>query len=370
MPFEREPDYTHGTPARTAVLLVNLGTPDAPEPGPVRRYLRQFLSDPRVVEIPRAVWLPILHGIILTVRPKKSAAKYATIWTDKGSPLMWHSEQQAVLLRGYLGSRGLDVDVRLAMRYGEPSIERVLGEMRAANTERVLVLPLYPQYSATTTATVFDAVNAQLARCRNVPEVRTVKHFHDHPAYIEALRQSVLAHWARHGPLRDAGGKLLMSFHGVPRRTLDLGDPYHCECRKTGRLLAESLGLARDEYVVAFQSRFGKAEWLQPYTAPTLHALGAQGVQRVDVICPGFVADCLETLEEINLEGRQEFLTAGGKVFHYIECLNESPSFIQALADLAASHLQGWPVDRGGRAEREAAAAKSAVEARLAGAPR
>jgi len=370
MPFEREPDYTHGTPARTAVLLVNLGTPEAPEPGPVRRYLRQFLSDPRVVEIPRAVWLPILHGIILTLRPKKSAAKYATIWTDKGSPLMWHSEQQAVLLRGYLGSRGLDVDVRLAMRYGEPSIARVLGEMRAANTERVLVLPLYPQYSATTTATVFDAVNAQLARCRNVPEVRTVKHFHDHPGYIEALRQSVLAHWARHGPLRDAGGKLLMSFHGVPRRTLDLGDPYHCECRKTGRLLAESLGLARDEYVVAFQSRFGKAEWLQPYTAPTLHALGAQGVQRVDVICPGFVADCLETLEEINMEGRQEFLTAGGKVFHYIECLNESPSFIQALADLAASHLQGWPVDRGGRAEREAAAAKSSVEARLAGAPR
>jgi ferrochelatase len=214
------------------------------------------------------------------------------------------------------------------------------------------------------------AVNTELARCRNVPEVRTVKHFHDHPGYIEALKLSVLAHWARHGPLRDAGGKLLMSFHGVPRRTLDLGDPYHCECRKTGRLLAESLGLARDEYVVAFQSRFGKAEWLQPYTAPTLHALGAQGVQRVDVICPGFVADCLETLEEINMEGRQEFLTAGGKVFHYIECLNESPSFIQALADLAASHLQGWPVDRGGRAEREAAAAKSSVEARLAGAPR
>lgn len=369
-PFEREPDFTHGRLSRTTVLLVNLGTPEAPEPGAVRRYLKQFLSDPRVVEIPRAVWLPILYGAILTVRPRKSAAKYASIWTDRGSPLLHHSGEQALLLRGYLGDRGLDVDVRLAMRYGEPSIPRVLAEMRAANAERVLVLPMYPQYSATTTATVFDAVNAVLARCRNVPEVRTVKHFHDHPGYIDALKQSVLAHWARHGRLNDAGGKLVMSFHGVPRRTLDLGDPYHCECRKTGRLLAESLGLAKDQYIVTFQSRFGRAEWLQPYTAPTLHALGAQGVQRVDVICPGFVADCLETLEEINMEGRQEFLTAGGKVFHYVECLNESPAFIQALADLAASHLQGWPVERARRAEREAAAAKAAVEARLAGAPR
>jgi len=370
MPFDREREYTHGTLARAAVLLVNLGTPEAPEPGAVRRYLRQFLSDPRVVEIPRAVWLPILHGIILTVRPRKSAAKYAAIWTDKGSPLMYHSGEQALLLRGYLGERGLDVDVRLAMRYGEPSIPRVLAELRAADVDRILLLPMYPQYSASTTATVFDAVSAELARCRNVPELRTVKHFHDHPGYIEALKQSVLAHWARHGALREAGGRLVMSFHGVPRRTLDLGDPYHCECRKTGRLLAESLGLAKDEYVVTFQSRFGKAEWLQPYTAPTLHALGSQGVARVDVICPGFVADCLETLEEINIEGRQEFLAAGGKVFHYIDCLNESPPFIHALADLAAAHLQGWPVDRASRAAREAAAAKAAVEAKLAGAPR
>jgi ferrochelatase len=369
MPFDREPEYTHGRLSRTAVLLVNLGTPEAPEPAAVRRYLRQFLSDPRVVEIPRAVWLPILHGVILNVRPKKSAAKYASIWTERGSPLLFHSEQQALLLRGYLGERGLDVDVHLAMRYGEPSIPRRLAELRAADTERILLLPLYPQYSASTTATVFDAVSAELARCRNLPALRTVKHFHDHPGYIEALRQSVLAHWRQHGALRDAGGKLVMSFHGVPRRSLDLGDPYHCECRKTGRLLGEALGLARDEYVVTFQSRFGKAEWLQPYTAPTLHALGRQGVGRVDVICPGFVADCLETLEEINMEGRQEFLAAGGKAFHYIACLNESPAFIHALADLAASHLQGWPVERQGRGALEAAAAQGAVEARLAGAP-
>jgi len=366
--FDAEPEYTHGTLARTAVLLVNLGTPTAPEAGAVRRYLRQFLSDPRVVEIPRVVWLPILYGVILTVRPRKSAAKYAAIWTDKGSPLAWHSEQQTLLLRGYLGERGLDVDVRLAMRYGEPSIARVLAELRAANTERVLVLPMYPQYSATTTATVFDAVYAELTRSRNPPELRTVKHFHDHAGYIEALKQSVLAHWKKHGSMRDAGGKLLMSFHGVPRRTLDLGDPYHCECRKTGRLLAEALGLGKDEYVVTFQSRFGKAEWLQPYTAPTLQALGRQGLARVDVICPGFVADCLETLEEINIEGRQEFLTGGGKTFHYIDCLNESPAFIHALADLAASHLQGWPAERAMRPVREAEAARSAVEAKLAGA--
>jgi ferrochelatase len=370
MPFDREPEYTHGTLARTAVLLVNLGTPEAPEPGAVRRYLKQFLSDPRVVEIPRAVWLPILFGVILNVRPKKSAAKYASIWTEQGSPLLHHSEQQALLLRGYLGERGLDVDVRLAMRYGEPSIPRVLAEMRAAHTERVLLLPLYPQYSATTTATVYDAVNAELARMRNVPELRTVKHFHDDAGYIEALKKSVLDHWARHGAPRESGGKLLMSFHGVPRRTLDLGDPYHCECRKTGRLLAEALGLAKDEYVVTFQSRFGKAEWLQPYTAPTLHSLGRQGVQRVDVLCPGFVGDCLETLEEINIEGRQEFLTAGGKAFHYISCLNESPVFIAALAELAAAHLQGWPIERKSRAEREQSAERSAVEARLAGAAR
>ena len=368
MPFAEEPAYSHGTLARTAVLLVNLGTPTAPEPAAVRRYLRQFLSDPRVVEIPRAVWLPILHGVILRLRPKKSAAKYAAIWTDQGSPLLVHSREQALLLRGYLGERGLEVDVRLAMRYGEPSIAQVLGELRAANTERILVLPLYPQYSASTTATVFDAVNAELARLRNVPELRNVKHFHDHPGYIGALKKSVLDHWARHGSPIDAGGKLVMSFHGVPRRSLDLGDPYHCECRKTGRLLGEALGLGKDDYLITFQSRFGKAEWLQPYTAPTLHALGRKGVRRVDVICPGFVADCLETLEEINIEGRQEFLTAGGGAFHYIACLNESPAFITALADLAAAHLQGWPIARAARAEREAQAQRSSVEAKLAGA--
>jgi ferrochelatase len=361
--------FDHAIPGRTAVLLINLGTPDAPTAAALRPYLRQFLSDPRVVEIPPLLWRPVL-GLILAVRPRRSAAKYASIWTAAGSPLKVHSEQQALLLRGWLGERGLDIEVALAMRYGEPSIPSVLATLIARRVERLLVLPLYPQYSATTTATAFDAVHAALARVRNVPEVRWIKHFHDEPAYIEALKARVLEHWRRYGRTADEGGKLVMSFHGVPRRTLELGDPYHCECHKTARLLAEALGLTEDQYVVAFQSRFGRAEWLRPYTAEVLADLGRRGTGRVDVICPGFVADCLETLEEIAIEGRQEFLQAGGKMFHYVAALNDSPAFIGALADLVQRHTQGWPVDRGARREREQEARSSAMRARLLGAPR
>ena len=366
MPFLPEAPFSHDKARRTGLLLVNLGTPDAPEAVPVRRYLKQFLSDPRVVEIPRLIWWPILNGIILTVRPRKSAAKYATIWGEKGSPLKVHSEQQALLLRGYLGERGLDVDVVLAMRYGEPSIAGALAQLRERHIERLLVLPMYPQYSATTTATVFDEVHRVLAQTRNVPEVRWVKHFHDHAGYIEALRQSVLAYWQQHGRAQDVGGKLVMSFHGVPRRTLELGDPYHCECHKTARLLATALGLSKDEYMVSFQSRFGRAEWLQPYTAPLLDQLGRAGTRRVDVICPGFVADCLETLEEIAQEGQEEFHASGGGDYHYIPCLNDSPAFIDALVEVVRQHTLGWPVDRtapDAQALRERAAAARALGA-------
>ncbi|MCE2971116.1 MAG: ferrochelatase [Burkholderiales bacterium] len=360
MPPPAEP-IAHGRAGRSAVLLVNLGTPAAPEPRALRAYLRQFLSDRRVVEIPRLVWLPILYGIVLTVRPRQSAAKYASIWTPEGSPLMVHSQRQTQLLDEALRRRGLDVDLRLAMRYGEPATARVLDGLAAARMERLLVLPMYPQYASSTTATVFDDVGRWLAGARNPPELRTVKHFHDRPGYIAALATSVRAYWAQHGRAIDAGGKLVMSFHGVPRRTLDLGDPYHCECHKTGRLLAEALGLAKDEYMVSFQSRFGKAEWLQPYTAPLLHELGGKKVARVDVICPGFVADCLETLEEIAMEGKQEFLTAGGGEYHYIPCLNESPAFIDALADLVQEHTVGWPLARAATAalEQEALAGRA-----------
>ena len=370
MSFKPEPAFAHGSLPRTAVLLVNLGTPTAPDAGSVRRFLRQFLSDPRVVEIPRVVWWPILYGLVLTLRPRKTAAKYAAIWTDQGSPLMVHSVQQALLLRGYLGERGLDVDVALAMRYGEPSIPSMLRKLRANNADRILVLPMYPQYSATTTATVFDAVADELKTMRNVPEIRWVKNFHDLAGYIAALKKSVLDHWSQFGRLAK-GDKLVISFHGVPKRTLWMGDPYHCECQKTGRLLAESLGLQADQYLVTFQSRFGRAEWLQPYTVASLRELAAKGVGRVDVICPGFVTDCLETLEEIAIEGKQEFLAAGGRQFHYIACLNESPDFIAALSDLVQREMQGWPVASTALADaaaRDLQAQKSRERARLMGA--
>lgn len=364
------PTFDHSQPPRAAVLLINLGTPEAPTAAAVRPYLKQFLSDPRVVEIPAVIWWPILHGVILTVRPRRSAAKYAAIWTPAGSPLKVNSEQQALLLRGWLGDRGLDLDVALAMRYGKPSVASVLARLQERRVDRLLIVPMYPQYSAATTATAFDAVNAVLARTRNVPEVRWVKHFCDQPEYIEALKARVLDHWRKFGRAADDGGKLVMSFHGVPRRTRDLGDPYHCHCQKTGRLLAEALGLGEHEYVVTFQSRFGKAEWLQPYTASVLQELGAKRTPRVDVVCPGFVADCLETLEEIAIEGRQVFQHAGGGAFHYVAALNDSPAFIDALVHLVRAHTHGWSIDRDGADEREQLARTTASRAMRLGAQR
>jgi protoporphyrin/coproporphyrin ferrochelatase len=334
-----EPAYTHGSAPKTGVLLANLGTPEAPTAPALRKYLRQFLSDPRVVEIPRIVWWPILHGIILNLRPKKSAAKYATVWTNEGSPLKIHTEKQAKLLAGQLLHDGHgQIVVDWAMRYGEPSIPNALNRMRAAGCSRIAVLPLYPQYAASTTASVMDEVARCLLHWRNPPEIRLVRNFHDHPAYIGALAASVREHWQINGE----PDKLIMSFHGIPRRSLDLGDPYHCECHKTARLLADALGLPRERWQITFQSRFGKAEWLQPYTEPTLQTLAREGVRRADVICPGFVADCLETLEEIAMECREAFLEAGGSEFHYIHCLNERPDWIAALGEIAESHLGNW----------------------------
>jgi ferrochelatase len=339
MSFAPEPAYRHGQPPVTGVLLCNLGTPDAPTAPALRRYLAQFLSDPRVVEIPRWLWKPILHGIILRVRPAKSAAKYASIWTPEGSPLRVWTDKQAKLLQGYLGERGHRVTVAAAMRYGQPSVATQLDALRAAGATRVLVLPLYPQYSGTTTASVVDAVSDWALRARTLPELRFVNHYHDHPLYIDALARRIGQHWMEHG----RPDRLLLSFHGVPQRTLMLGDPYHCECHKTARLLAERLGLRPDQWVITFQSRFGKAPWLQPYTEPTLIELGRSGVGRVDVACPGFVSDCIETLEEIAIEGKQAFLGAGGTDFHYIPCLNDQHEWIAALSAVAEQHLAGWP---------------------------
>ena len=362
-PFLPEPPYTHGEAACTAVLLCNLGTPDEPTAPAVRRYLAQFLRDRRVVEIPRAIWLPILYGLILPLRPAKSAAKYASIWTDQGSPLKLWTGRQAVLLKGWLGERGHQVLVDYAMRYGNPSIESRLQALKAQGATRILILSAYPQYSGTTTASVIDAVGAWAQRTRNVPELRFVNRYHDDEGYVLALASRIQRYWREHG----RPDHLVMSFHGVPERTLHLGDPYHCECHKTARLVAAQLNLPAGAYTVSFQSRFGKAKWLEPYTEPTLRALGQRGTARVDVVCPGFTSDCLETLEEIAMEGRDAFLGSGGKAFHYIPCLNDDKAWIGALASLAERHLAGWPTQQQPDAQ-ELARSRAAALAR--GAPR
>ena len=327
------------------MLLINLGTPDAPATAAVRRYLAEFLADPRVVEIPRVAWRPILHGFILRVRPARSAQRYARIWTKDGSPLLVHSLRQRALLLGYLGQRvkrlGLPSDhvlVELGMRYGSPSIADALHRLHQGGCDRVLALPLYPQYAASTTGSAVDALFAAAQCLRRVPAIRVVDAYHDHPGYITALANGIDDYWVKNG----RPNKLLLSFHGVPKRTLDLGDPYHCHCHKTARLLAQELGLKREQYMVSFQSRFGRSEWLKPYTQSTLVELAKEGIRRVDVACPGFVSDCLETLEEIAFEGRKTFLEAGGVEFHAIPCLNERPAWIAALAGLALRNLGGW----------------------------
>lgn len=331
--------YRHGSPSRVGVLLVNLGTPDAPTPTALRRYLAEFLSDPRVVEIPRLLWWPILHGVILRTRPSASAKKYAAIWTPEGSPLAVWTKRQAVSLEAELHHFNSDLVVMPAMRYGKPSVAATLDALVAQGVRRILVLPAYPQYSGATTASTFDAVSLWARKARWVPEFRFIHQYHDDTAYIAALAASVREHWLRAGARADV---LLMSFHGMPARTLQLGDPYFCQCQKTARLLAQSLGLAPNEWRISFQSRFGRAEWLGPATDAVLRRLPTDGAASVDVICPGFAADCLETLEEIAIEGRRTFLAAGGQRYSYIPCLNDGPAAILALAGLAKRHLAGW----------------------------
>ena len=360
-----EPAWKHGTPARTAVVLINLGTPEAPTAPALKTYLREFLSDPRVVEIPRPIWWLILNGIILNTRPAKSAAKYAAVWTPEGSPLKVHTERQTKLVKGRLGEAGhRNLVVEYAMRYGQPSVASVLDKLKAAGCNRFLLVPLYPQYAGSTSATALDEAYRWATTQRNQPELRVIRSFCDLPGYIEALAASVREHWAANGR-PETNYQLVMSFHGVPRFTLDKGDPYHCECQKTGRLLAEALALKPEQYRVTFQSRFGRAEWLQPYTAPTLQAMAKEGVKRVDVICPGFVGDCLETLEEIAMEGKADFLQAGGGEYHYIPALNERDDWIAAFAGLIESHLGGWPTRE---AQDAAALALSATRAKALGA--
>lgn len=333
-------NFRHDSPDRLGILLVNLGTPDSPSVGDVRRYLKEFLWDPRVVEMARPLWWLVLNGVILNTRPRRSAKAYQKVWTEQGSPLLVISKQQRDALQAALDDvLPGPVTVTLAMRYGKPSIAAGLDELRRAGARRLLVLPMYPQYSATTTASIFDAVTAELRQWRWLPELRFINHFHDDPGYIAALADSVREHWAEHG----RADKLVMSFHGIPREYFEAGDPYYCECQKTGRLLAEALGLSEQQWQLTFQSRLGPKEWLRPYTDQSLEKLAREGVKSVDMVCPGFSADCLETLEEIAMENREVFLEAGGQEYRYIPCLNDRADHIAALAGLVRQHAAGWP---------------------------
>ena len=338
-PEPASPSPSSAPVLRTAVVLCNLGTPDAPTTTAVRRYLAEFLSDPRVVEIPAAVWKPILHGIVLRTRPAQSAAKYRTVWTEQGSPLLVWTVRQAELLQQWLQARGQSVRVLPAMRYGQPALTGVLDQLKAEGVERILVLPAYPQYSGSTTGSVLDCIYGWSRQIRHIPEMRFVNRYPDDAGYIAALADSVRAHWQLHGQAE----KLVLSYHGVPKRTVAQGDPYLIECHQTTEALRLALGLAPEQILMTFQSRFGKAEWLQPYTEPTLIALAQQGLRQVDMMCPGFTADCLETLEEIDAEVREAFLHAGGQDYRYIPCLNDRPLWIDALGDLCQRHLAGWP---------------------------
>lgn len=325
------------TPSPLGVLLVNLGTPDSPSVADVRRYLAEFLADPRVVETPRLIWWFILNGIILRTRPKHSAEAYAQVWTEEGSPLMSISRRQASALQKALEEHLQEpVTVALAMRYGNPSIAAGLEKLQQENAQRVLVLPLYPQYSATTTASIFDAVSRELQTWRRIPELRFINHYQDDRGYIKALATSIQNFWEAHGK----PDRLLMSFHGIPKEYAEGGDPYPRECHTTSRLLATELGLNETDWAISFQSRLGRKEWIKPYTDETLKAWGREGVSKVHVICPGFATDCLETLEEIAVENRGYFLDAGGQEYDYIPALNDSPAHITALADLVAKHSQ------------------------------
>ena len=326
-------DHPPVTPPGIGVLLVNLGTPDAPETGAVRRYLAEFLSDRRVVEIPPLLWQPILRGIILNTRPRKSAAAYREVWTEDGSPLAAITRRQADALQPLLGDA---VMVDWAMRYGKPAIADRIAAMHAAGCTRILVAPLYPQYCGATTATVVDAVGTALAGMRWQPAVRTLPPYHDDPAYIDALAAQLHRQLAA---LDFVPERLLASFHGMPERTLMLGDPYHCQCRKTARLLSEAMGRPID---VAFQSRFGNAKWLEPATDDTLARLGREGVKRLAIFAPGFSADCLETLEELAMQGKEQFEEAGGERFAYLPCLNDGAEGMAMLETLVRRELAGW----------------------------
>jgi len=357
-----QPDFQHSEIPAVGVLLSNLGTPDAADASALRRYLREFLLDPRVIEMSRLLWWLILHLVILPFRPKKSAELYQKVWTPEGSPLLIISRRQAADIEKILKAEiGTPVHVALGMRYGNPSVRSAMRELAGKGCRRIVVLPLYPQYAAVTSGSTFDAVGAEVAGWRWVPEMRILQHYHDEPGYIRSLAASIREAWAD-GSQAD---KLLFSFHGIPQRYFAAGDPYICNCHKTARLVAEDLGLPRDRYEVSFQSLFGKEEWLKPYTDKTMQEMAKSGVRSLDVICPGFSADCLETLEEIDGMNREIFLHAGGERYRYIPALNDRPDHVRFLADLLIRNLQGW-IEPAGAWDAERARTEADATARRA----
>lgn len=356
MKYMGRTNFQHGERGKVGVLLLNLGTPDAPTTPALRRYLAEFLADPRVVEVPRLLWRIILHGVILRIRPSRSAKAYASVWTEQGSPLLVHTKAQAEGVEAKLkASWGEDIEVAFGMRYGNPSVSSAIDQLIAKGVRKLLVLPLYPQYSGSTSASTFDAVARDFMQRRWLPDFRFISHYHEDMGYIKAVANSIRAYQQEHG----TPDKLVFSYHGVPKRYLLNGDPYHCECYKTTRLVAEELGLSKDQYMTTFQSRFGREEWLTPYTDETLKSLPSQGVKSLQVVCPGFSSDCLETIEEIDEENREYFMEAGGEHFGYIECLNASDAHIEVLTDLLQRNLQGW------HAQSEVDAKRSAEEAKI-----
>lgn len=339
MKYKNTQNFDHAQPDKIGVLITNLGTPDAPTRKALKPYLKEFLSDPRVVEVPKLIWWCVLNLIILNIRPARSAKAYQTVWSEEGSPLLMHTKNQSDALQASLKQQyGDKVVVDYAMRYGNPSVSSVLDKMFQQGVRKLLVLPLYPQYCASTTGSTFDAIAQDFIKRRWLPDFKFISHYHDNPHYIRAVAEKIKAHRDKHG----TADKLIFSYHGIPKRYLLNGDPYHCECYKTSRLIAEHLGLDKDQYMTTFQSRFGREEWLKPYTDHTLKALPEQGVTSVQIVCPGFSSDCLETIEEIGEENRDYFLEAGGKRYEYIECLNSDAPHIDLLQSLVSDEIKQW----------------------------
>tara|TARA_Y100000590_G_scaffold122116_1_gene139784 strand:+ start:1039 stop:2064 length:1026 start_codon:yes stop_codon:yes gene_type:complete len=333
-----EKNYEHGSDDKTGVLITNLGTPDAPKRKELKKYLNQFLSDPRVIEIPKFIWQLILQLVILQIRPSKSAAAYKKIWTENGSPLLDISIRQLNAIKNKLSKSDPNMVIALGMRYGNPSIENALKKLQSQHVRRLLILPLYPQYCAATTGSTFDAVTNVLQKWRWIPEVRFINQYFEEKSYIKVLSNSIKKFWIKN----KKPEKIIFSYHGIPKRYLTSGDPYHCFCLKTTRLVKEYMQLNDEDVMTTFQSRFGRAEWLQPYTSETLKELPKQNIKNIHIISPGFSADCLETLEELEEENKEYFLKAGGASYNYISCLNDSQEHIDFISELITKHTQGW----------------------------